>query len=75
MYRFDNESDIETRTFFGHNNGTPMKNPTSSGMLTVGKNILTTPCQKINRTVPYFEEQDKFGRADYNESINKFIAR
>lgn len=36
---------------------------------------MTMPCKEINRTVPYFKEQDRYGKAKYNESMNEYIDR
>jgi hypothetical protein len=44
-------------------------------MLQSGKNILTTPCKDVDRTVPYFVEQDKYGQETFNETMNKYVYR
>jgi len=75
MYKFEDEATKEDREFFGSNEGKPMLSPVSSGLLASGQSILATPCKEINRTVPYFEEQDNFGRQEYNESLNEFVDR
>lgn len=72
FYSFDFEESAtdEDRIYFGENNGTPMIFPESSGMLTQGVNILTTPCKEVNRTVPYFVKHN-----DPKESMNEFVWR
>jgi hypothetical protein len=77
MFAYDNSTSIEDRNFFGSNDGNNLHDNTSTsrGMLKDGINILSTPCPELNKTVPYFEEQDNFGKDHYNESMNDFIYR
>jgi hypothetical protein len=44
-------------------------------MLESGKGLMSMPCKEIERSVPYFEEQDKWGRAYFNETMNEFVFR
>jgi hypothetical protein len=53
MYEFKNNTPAEDKEFFGNNPGEPFVLPKSQGMM---KNVLTTPCKEINKTVPYFQE-------------------
>jgi len=61
LYSFNNETATqEDKEFFGYNDGLPMRNPKSRGMLKGGgKNIFEMPCKEINRSVPYFKLHDK----------------
>ena len=71
MYSFNNETTgIEDQEYFGTNDGIPIRNPKSSGMLQGGKNILEYPCQNVSRSVPYFKKHDnsKNGK-NMNEEI------
>jgi ABC-type multidrug transport system ATPase subunit len=54
MYSFENDVPQEDRDYFGKNTGSPMKSPETSGMLSAGRNVLTSPCTEVNKTVPYF---------------------
>ena len=55
MYQFAENADDETKIFWGENEGLPMNNPISHGMINGKNNILEYPCQDINRSVPYFK--------------------
>ena len=54
MFTFDENIKEEEKKYFGKNEGIPLLNPKSEGMLKSGTNILDIPCKEINRTVPYF---------------------
>jgi hypothetical protein len=57
LYKFNESStDASDRAYFGANDGVPMYDPESEGMLTAGINVLGIPCGEVNRTVPYFVE-------------------
>lgn len=59
MYSFNNDTTTQADIdYVGFNEGKSMTRPLSSGMLQSGKNILNTPCYKINRSVPYFKMHD-----------------
>jgi hypothetical protein len=53
MYEFEKSVSQEDRAFFGWNDGSPWNKVNYSGMLN-GQNIFTSPCNEVNRTVPYF---------------------
>jgi hypothetical protein len=52
LYRFNESATDEDREFFGSNTGYPINKPERSGML--GHNMMTTACNTVDRTVPYF---------------------
>jgi hypothetical protein len=56
MYEFDKNISAEDIKFFGQNEGEPWYSVNSSGMLDGRKNVLTYPCNEVNKTVPYFKE-------------------
>ena len=44
-------------------------------MLKDGLGTLTTACKDVNRNVPYFEEQPRYGQSSYNETLNHWLFR
>jgi len=54
MYNFGAEATEADKAYFGFNDGVPMTKPVSSGMMTQGHGMLSTPCKEVNRTSPYF---------------------
>lgn len=56
MYTFEEDTPQTDKDFFGFNPGEPLLRPRDEGMLRAGRNVLTSPCKEINRTVPYFLE-------------------
>jgi hypothetical protein len=56
MYQFDQSISEEDKNFFGFNDGTPMNNPNSSGMLNGKSNVMNYPCNENNKSAPYFDE-------------------
>lgn len=57
LYQFNQSTTTEAdRSYFGSNDGLPMRNPESYGMLKGGLNVLEMPCGEVNRSVPFFVE-------------------
>ncbi len=69
MYQFDNNTSKEDRDFFGINEGYPLINPQSHGMINGKTNILSYVCEDVNRTVPYFEE---YSREKHSNTTDMF---
>jgi hypothetical protein len=69
MYQFDENINKEDRHYFGHNDGTPWRNVNHSGILNGHDNVLSYPCNSINRMVPYFEE---YSQEDYEGTTDMF---
>lgn len=80
MYEFEESATQEDKNFFGYNPGEPWKHANSSGILSGNGNVLTSPCNEINRTVPYFKEftreeyTDMKGMSDYLAGVVKSFA-
>ena len=56
-----NETSKETRDYFGKNTGENWINQTSNdtfGMISGKTNMLSFPCNSVNKTVPYFKDWD-----------------
>ena len=57
LYQFNKSTTTEAdRSYFGSNDGLPMQDPESFGMLKGGINVLEMPCGEVNRSVPFFVE-------------------
>lgn len=73
MFDFDKGVSKEDREFLGENTGIPLMNPRSSGLLSAGSNMMTMPCQEVNRSVPYFMEYKTFKDEDfYPEGVEPY---
>mmetsp|Transcript_15182 Transcript_15182/g.23439 ORF Transcript_15182/g.23439 Transcript_15182/m.23439 type:complete len:127 (-) Transcript_15182:736-1116(-) len=62
-YQFTENATDRDISYFGSNEGLPMTNPESSGMLTGGQGFLETACPDIDRSVPYFIPNEKSGQS------------
>ena len=71
LYQFGANSTKEDRTFFGHNDGTPMHRPLGSGMLST-KHQMSQPCLKEDKSVPYFVNINDVKKHD-KQTINEHI--
>ena len=49
--------------YFGFNEGLPMRNPESQGMLKGDQGFMETACPSAGRSVPYFVKNDKNSRS------------
>lgn len=58
MYGFGDEATQETKDFFGFNDGTPVFNPDSKGMLDGDKNVLQTACPRTEKATPNFVQRN-----------------
>ena len=54
LYDFDSNITNQEKEFFGYNNGMPMTNPNSSGILVSKENIIQTKCEQNQKLTPYF---------------------
>ena len=65
MYHFADSVTSEDKSFFGFNEGEPIRKPNSYGMLD-SKTMLSMACTEENKSVPYFKEyKEKNSIYDY----------
>jgi hypothetical protein len=55
---YDQQATLETREYFGYNQGAPMTNPNSSGVLS-NKNQMSFACPDIQKSVPYYRDMSE----------------
>ena len=63
-----NETSKETRDYFGKNTGENWVHQTENdtfGMISGKKNMLSFPCNSINKTVPYFKDWEEDNHKDF----------
>ena len=69
----------ETKDYFGKNDGDPWTtNEGTYGMINGKKNMMSSPCNTVNKLVPYFSDWQETNQKDYaNEfpSIDHFLGK
>ena len=69
MTDFAANASAETKAYWGSNPGAPWIANHSHGLVNGNTNILSMPCSKIQKMVPYFKEFEEFNR---DEAMGKY---